>query len=67
MLRYGSGEQKQRWLTPQGKGEKLACFGLTEPGAGSDVAAMCTTSRREGDTHLLVGTRPLAHPGTGLT
>ncbi|HEY0415749.1 MAG TPA: acyl-CoA dehydrogenase family protein, partial [Gaiellaceae bacterium] len=55
LLRYGSEEQKQRWLTPQAKGEKLACFGLTEPGAGSDVAAMRSTARREGDVYVLNG------------
>jgi glutaryl-CoA dehydrogenase (non-decarboxylating) len=55
LLRYGSEEQKQRWLVPQARGEKLACFGLTEPAAGSDVAAMRTTARREGDTYVLNG------------
>jgi glutaryl-CoA dehydrogenase (non-decarboxylating) len=55
LLRYGSEEQKQRWLVPQAKGEKLACFGLTEPGAGSDVAAIRTTARREGDGYVLNG------------
>src|SRR5881296_465353 len=55
LLRYGTEEQKQRWLAPQARGEKLACFGLTEPGAGSDVAAMRTTARREGDTYVLNG------------
>src|SRR4051812_12514314 len=55
LLRYGTEEQKQRWLTPQAKGEKLACFGLTEPGAGSDVAAMRATARREGDVYVLNG------------
>jgi glutaryl-CoA dehydrogenase (non-decarboxylating) len=55
LLRYGTEEQKQRWLTPQARGEKLACFGLTEPAAGSDVAAMRTTARREGDTYVLNG------------
>src|ERR671928_347458 len=55
LLKYGSEEQKQRWLTPQAKGEKLACFGLTEPGAGSDVASMRSTARREGDTYVLNG------------
>src|SRR5687768_9799109 len=55
LLRYGNEEQKQRWLTPQAKGEKLACFGLTEPEAGSDVAAMRTTARREGDVYVLNG------------
>jgi glutaryl-CoA dehydrogenase (non-decarboxylating) len=55
LLRYGSEEQKRRWLVPQAMGEKLACFGLTEPGAGSDVAALRTTARREGDAYVLSG------------
>src|SRR6202162_4423153 len=55
LLRYGSEEQKQRWLVPQAKGEKLACFGLTEPAAGSDVAAMRSSARREGDVYVLNG------------
>src|ERR1051326_9349493 len=55
LLRYATDEQKQRWLVPQAKGEKLACFGLTEPGAGSDVAAMRSTARREGDVYVLNG------------
>src|SRR6266852_5896180 len=55
LLRYGTEEQKQRWLVPQAKGQKLACFGLTEPGAGSDVAAMRSTARREGDEYVLNG------------
>src|SRR5207253_3611579 len=40
LLRYADEEQKERYLIPQARGEKLACFGLTEPAAGSDVAAM---------------------------
>src|SRR5881398_3765900 len=55
LLRYATEEQKQRWLTPQARGEKLACFGLTEPGAGSDVAAMRSSARREGDVYVLNG------------
>jgi glutaryl-CoA dehydrogenase (non-decarboxylating) len=55
LLKYGSEEQKQRWLAPQARGEKLACFGLTEPAAGSDVASMRTTARRQGDTFVLNG------------
>src|SRR5438270_8839706 len=55
LLKYGSEEQKQRWLTPQAKGEKLACFGLTEPGAGSDVASMRSTARRDGDAYIMNG------------
>src|SRR5882724_3317856 len=53
ILRYGTEEQKRRWLVPQARGEKLACFGLTEPGAGSDVAAMRSSARREGDVYIL--------------
>jgi glutaryl-CoA dehydrogenase (non-decarboxylating) len=55
LLKYGSEAQKQRWLAPQARGEKLACFGLTEPAAGSDVASMRTTARRQGDTFVLNG------------
>ncbi|MDX6491874.1 MAG: hypothetical protein QOD43_2119, partial [Gaiellaceae bacterium] len=55
LLRYANEEQKQRYLVPQAKGEKLACFGLTEPGAGSDVAAMRSTARREGGGYILNG------------
>src|SRR5438093_6568416 len=55
LLRYADEEQKQRYLTPQARGEKLACFGLTEPAAGSDVASMLTNARREGDSYVLNG------------
>ncbi len=55
LLRYGSEEVKQRFLVPQATGEKLGCFGLTEPEAGSDVAAMRTTAKRRGDTYVLNG------------
>src|SRR5471030_140210 len=47
LLAYGTEKQKQRWLVPQAKGEKLACFGLTEPAAGSDVASMKTTAIKD--------------------
>ncbi len=57
LLKYATEEQKQRWLVPQAKGEKLACFGLTEPAAGSDVAAMRATARREGDVYVLNGSK----------
>src|SRR5205809_1334116 len=56
-LKYASEEQKQRWLVPQASGSKLACFGLTEPAAGSDVAAMNSTARREGDVYVLNGSK----------
>src|SRR2546430_277307 len=57
LLKYATEEQKQRWLVPQATGEKLACFGLTEPAAGSDVAAMKSTARREGDVYVLNGSK----------
>jgi glutaryl-CoA dehydrogenase (non-decarboxylating) len=55
LLQWGSEEQKQRFLVPQARGEKIACFGLTEPGAGSDVAALTSTARREGQEYVLNG------------
>lgn len=55
LLQWGSEEQKERFLIPQAKGEKVACFGLTEPGAGSDVAAIVSTARRDGDEYILNG------------
>jgi glutaryl-CoA dehydrogenase (non-decarboxylating) len=55
LLRYADNEQKERYLVPQARGEKIACFGLTEPAAGSDVASMLTTARREGDRYVLNG------------
>lgn len=55
VLQWGTEEQKQRFLAPQARGEKIACFGLTEPGAGSDVVAIQSTARREGDEYILNG------------
>jgi alkylation response protein AidB-like acyl-CoA dehydrogenase len=55
LLQWGTEEQKQRFLTPQAKGEKYAAFCLTEPGAGSDVAAMHSTARRDGDDYIING------------
>jgi glutaryl-CoA dehydrogenase (non-decarboxylating) len=55
LLQWGNEEQKQKYLVPQAKGEKIAAFGLTEPGAGSDVAAMETTAVKDGDYYILNG------------
>jgi alkylation response protein AidB-like acyl-CoA dehydrogenase len=55
ILQWGNEDQKRRYLIPQSLGEKIACFGLTEPGAGSDVAAMTTHAHREGDCYVLNG------------
>ena len=55
LLQWGTEEQKQRWLVPQAKGEKLATFGLTEPGVGTDAGSLATTARRDGDSYVLNG------------
>ena len=53
----GTEEQKQRYLVPGIKGEKIACLGITEPGAGSDVAGIRTTARRDGDEYVINGSK----------
>lgn len=55
LLQWGTEEQKQRYLVPQAKGTKIGAFGLTEPGAGSDVAAMASTAVRDGEDYVLNG------------
>lgn len=55
ILQWGTEEQKQRFLTPQAKGERVACFGLTEPGAGSDVAGIRSSAVRDGSEYILNG------------
>ncbi|GBD09156.1 Acyl-CoA dehydrogenase [Candidatus Thermoflexus japonica] len=55
LLQWGTEEQKRRYLVPQAKGERIAAYALTEPGAGSDAAAIRTTARRQGDVYILNG------------
>ncbi|WP_254876702.1 acyl-CoA dehydrogenase family protein [Verrucosispora sp. NA02020] len=55
--RYGSEEQKQRWLPAMASGEAIGCFGLTEPDHGSDPGSMATRARRDGDDWVLHGTK----------
>jgi alkylation response protein AidB-like acyl-CoA dehydrogenase len=55
LFQWATEEQKQSFLVPQARGEKIACFGLTESGAGSDVAALESTARRDGDEYILNG------------
>lgn len=57
LLTFGSEEQKRRYLTPLAKGEKLGCFALTEPNAGSDASNQQTTVRRDGDFYILNGNK----------
>ena len=55
--RYGSDEQKQRWLPAMAKGEVIGCFGLTEPDFGSNPAGMQTRARKDGRDWILNGTK----------
>ncbi|MBM3314931.1 butyryl-CoA dehydrogenase [candidate division WOR-3 bacterium] len=55
LLAWGSEEQKQRYLVPQAKGERIATFGLTEPAAGSDVVGIQTRAGRDGSGYVLSG------------
>jgi glutaryl-CoA dehydrogenase len=55
IYKFGSEEQKQRWLPAMGRGEAIGFFGLTEPQGGSDPNTMITTARREGDEWVLNG------------
>src|SRR5437773_12154147 len=54
---FGSEAQKERWLPAMARGEAIGCFGLTEPDAGSDPAAMKTRAVRKGDTYTLNGNK----------
>jgi butyryl-CoA dehydrogenase len=54
---FGTEEQKERFVVPLAKGEKLACFALTEAGAGSDAVAVETTARRDGDDYVVNGNK----------
>jgi acyl-CoA dehydrogenase len=57
LTRFGSDEQKTRWLPAMAGGEMLTAIGVTEPDAGSDVAAIRATARREGEGYTLDGTK----------
>ena len=57
LLQWGSEEQKERYLIPQARGEKLATFGLTEPGVGSDAGNLSSTARLSGDKYILNGSK----------
>jgi glutaryl-CoA dehydrogenase len=62
--RWGSEEQKQRWLPPMHEGDAIGCFGLTEPDAGSDPGSMRTAARRDGSDWVLNGTKMWITNGT---
>jgi butyryl-CoA dehydrogenase len=64
VLRYGSEEQKQRFLVPMAQGNMLACFCLTEPEAGSDAAVIKTRAVRRGNCWVLNGTKQFITSGS---
>ena len=57
VIMYGTEEQKQKYLPPHASGGKMACFALTEAGAGSDPASMVTTATKKGDGYVINGTK----------
>ncbi|MGI9008993.1 MAG: acyl-CoA dehydrogenase family protein [Streptosporangiaceae bacterium] len=66
---YGRDEQRERWLPELCSGERLAAFGLTEPGGGSDIpGGMRTTARRDGDEWVINGSKAfITNSGTSIT
>lgn len=57
IYKFGSEEQKQKYLRPMAQGETIGAYGLTEPGSGSDSGAMRTTAVADGDDYILNGTK----------
>ena len=57
LLKFGTEEQKRKYLVPLASGSKLGCFGLTEPGAGSDAGSQKTTAVPNGDHYMVNGTK----------
>ena len=64
LLKFGTDEQKKEFLTPLAAGQKLGCFALTEPGAGSDPSGLRSTARRDGDDYVLNGNKVFITNGT---
>jgi alkylation response protein AidB-like acyl-CoA dehydrogenase len=68
LYRFGSEEQKQRWLPDLVAGRRLGGFGLTEPGGGSDAGATQTTARRDGGDWVVNGSKAfITNSGTEIT
>src|SRR5437867_363066 len=61
---FGSEEQKERWLPAMARGEKIGCFGLTEPDYGSNPAGMITRAVKTGDRYVLNGAKAWITNGT---
>jgi short/branched chain acyl-CoA dehydrogenase len=68
LYRFGTEEQKRRWLPALAAGERLGAFGLTEPGGGSDAGATRTTARLDGDEWVINGSKAfITNAGTDIT
>ena len=68
IYRFGTPEQKRRWLPALASGERLGAFGLTEPGGGSDAGATRTTARLDGDEWVINGSKAfITNAGTDIT
>jgi len=68
IFRFGTEEQKRRWLVPMARGEAIGAFALTEPGGGSDAHAVRTTARLDGDGWVLDGSKAfITNSGTAIT
>ncbi|WP_285276203.1 acyl-CoA dehydrogenase [Halopseudomonas bauzanensis] len=63
ILRFGSPEQKDRFLPPLARGEQIGAFALTEPHAGSDAGSLRTRARRDGDSYVLDGAKQFITSG----
>jgi alkylation response protein AidB-like acyl-CoA dehydrogenase len=64
IIKWGTDEQKERWIPLLARGEKLGCYGLTEPHSGSDAASLKTKAVRDGDDWLLTGSKMFITNGT---
>jgi alkylation response protein AidB-like acyl-CoA dehydrogenase len=64
ILKWGTEEQKREWLPRLCSGEALGCYGLTEPGSGSDAASLRTAAKRDGDDWILSGSKMFITNGT---
>ena len=67
LLAYGTEEQKRRWLPALARGEHVAAIAMTEPGAGSDLQAIKTTARRDGDDYVIKGSKTFITNGARAT
>ncbi|HEX2239641.1 MAG TPA: acyl-CoA dehydrogenase family protein [Actinomycetota bacterium] len=64
IMKWGTDAHKEEWLPKLASGQALGCFGLTEPGSGSDAAALATRARRDGDDWVLSGSKMFITNGT---